>query len=88
MGRSEDFRGNRSRGRGQGKPSNQKKKEKKTVIDYEFQLNNSGEYESTKEFIVNHTKQECEHGCDIGTALSDRVEFDFTAEMPEWNSQC
>ena len=74
MGRFDANRGRGGRGRGRGRPNDngqteradKSNEERKTLQDYELQLNKSGDYEKIKEYILNHIRQKYSHDYDIG----------------------
>ena len=74
-------------GRGKGRSGNSKSQTKretkpKTLNDYVFKSNQSGEYEATLKYLLNHVRQKFVHGNDIATALEDRKEFNFAKITP------
>jgi hypothetical protein len=82
------FGGRYKQGRGgyhSKKENSDTPKERKVLSDYIFSLGTSkqaSDFELVSQFIINHIRKEFDNGNDIGDALEDRKEVDFTKFKP------
>jgi hypothetical protein len=79
--------GGRGGGRGQASTASPKPPAKeKTLEDYVFYVGSSkqaSDYETTKDFVLNHIKQSLDHGKDIANAMRTLKKPDFDEWDPE-----
>jgi hypothetical protein len=82
------FGGRHSKRRGgynSNKKNNDAPKERKGLADYIFNLGSSkqaSDFELISQYIINHIRKEYDNSNDIGDALEDRKEVDFTKVRP------
>ncbi len=85
----------RGKGGGRGQQSNRPKSgrgnsekpyaKKKDIKDYRFYIGSakqSSDFDTTKEFMINHIKQ-WDHGADVAKALNEMKDIDFTQFEPK-----
>ena len=81
----------RGAGRGRGKPYNKSKSttseagKKKSLSDYVYQTGTAkqaSEFHIITKYLINHIRKTYKNGDDIGTALKERKEFNFTSMTP------